>query len=47
MKAFLPWLLVLALVIALDALGLRLLATAVAVTWLCYCVWTWVRPQRR
>ncbi|MEO3746378.1 hypothetical protein [Plantactinospora sp. B5E13] len=47
MKAFLPWLFVLALIIALNALRLRPLATAVAVVWLVYCVWTWVRPQRR
>jgi hypothetical protein len=47
MKAFLPWLLVLALVLVLNALRLRPLATLVAVGWLGYCVWTWVRPQRR
>ncbi|MDW5329885.1 MULTISPECIES: hypothetical protein [unclassified Plantactinospora] len=46
MKAFLPWLLVLAVVIALNALRLRPLATAVAIAWLGYCVWTWVRPRR-
>ena len=45
-KAFLPWLLVLAVVIALNALKLRSLGTAVAIAWLGYCVWTWVRPRR-
>jgi hypothetical protein len=45
-KAFIPWLTVLALVIALNALRLRPLATALAVGWLIYCVWTWVRPKR-
>ncbi|MFY1690231.1 hypothetical protein [Plantactinospora sp. WMMB782] len=47
MKAFLPWLLVLALVIALNALRLRPLATAVAIAWLGYCLWSWFRPRRR
>jgi hypothetical protein len=45
-KAFFPWLTVLALVIVLNALHLRPLATALAVGWLIYCVWTWVRPKR-
>ena len=47
MKPFIPWLTVLALVIILTALRLRPLATALAVGWLVYCVWTWVRPNRR
>ncbi|GIG86066.1 hypothetical protein [Plantactinospora endophytica] len=47
MKAFLPWLLVLAVVIALNALRLRPLATAVAICWLGYCIWTWVRLRSR
>ncbi|GAB3970288.1 hypothetical protein V1634_23165 [Plantactinospora veratri] len=47
MKAFLPWLLVLAVVIALNALRLRPLATAVAIAWLGYCLWTWFRPRPR
>ncbi|MEO3926025.1 hypothetical protein ABGB07_19460 [Micromonosporaceae bacterium B7E4] len=47
MKAFLPWLLVLAVVIALNALRLRPLATAVVIAWLGYCVSTWVRPRSR
>lgn len=47
MKAFLPWLLVLVVVLALNALKLRTLGTAVAVAWLVYCVWTWIRPRRR
>lgn len=47
MKAFLPWLLVLAVVIALNALRLRPLAAVVAIGWLGYCVWTWIRPPRR
>ena len=47
MKPFIPWLTVLAVIIALSALRLRPLATAVAVGWLAYCVWIWVRPRRR
>ncbi|MBE1487313.1 hypothetical protein [Plantactinospora soyae] len=47
MKAFLPWLLVLLVVLALNALKLRTLGTAVAIAWLVYCVWTWIRPRRR
>ncbi|MFB6396652.1 hypothetical protein [Polymorphospora lycopeni] len=47
MKAFVPWLVVLAVILALNALRLRPLATAVAVAWLVYCIWTWVRPRRR
>jgi len=47
MKAFVPWLTVLAVIMILNALRLRPLATAVAVGWLAYCVWTWVRPGRR
>jgi hypothetical protein len=46
-KPFIPWLTVLAVVIALNALRLRPLAAAVAVAWLIYCVWTWVRPKAR
>jgi hypothetical protein len=46
-KAFVPWLTVLALVYVLNMLHLRPLATALAVGWLIYCVWTWVRPKRR
>jgi hypothetical protein len=46
-KVLLPWLAVLALVLLLDALHLGALATAVAVTWLVYCIWTWVRPRNR
>ncbi|BCJ64324.1 hypothetical protein Prubr_13450 [Polymorphospora rubra] len=38
---------VLVVVLALNALRLRPLATAVAVAWLVYCIWTWVRPNRR
>ena len=45
-KAFVPWLTVLALVILLNALHLRPLATALAVGWLVYCLWTWFRPKR-
>jgi len=45
-KVLLPWLAVLALVLLLDAMHLGVLATAVAVTWLVYCVWTWVRPRK-
>ncbi|MFY1654314.1 hypothetical protein ACN27J_25955 [Solwaraspora sp. WMMB762] len=47
MKAFLPWLVVLSLVILLNAVGLRPLATALALGWLVYCIWTWVRPGSR
>ncbi|MBM0238335.1 hypothetical protein JNW88_16350 [Micromonospora sp. ATA32] len=46
MKAFLPWLAVLALVMLLSALRMRPLATAVSLAWLGWCVWTWVRPKR-
>jgi hypothetical protein len=46
MKAFLPWLAVLAVILILNALKLRPLATVVAVGWLGYCVWTWVRVGR-
>jgi hypothetical protein len=46
-KAFLPWLAVLALVLLLSALRLRPLATAVSLGWLAYCAWTWIRPRRR
>ena len=47
MKPFIPWLTVLAVVIALNALRLRPLAAAVAVAWLVYCVWTWIRPKAK
>jgi hypothetical protein len=46
-KAFVPWLTVLAVIIALNALRLRALAAAVAIAWLIYCVYTWIRPRRR
>ncbi|MFC7544773.1 hypothetical protein [Plantactinospora sp. GCM10030261] len=46
MKAFLPWLAVLAVVLLLSALRMRTLAAAVSLGWLAYCVWTWVRPRR-
>jgi len=46
MKAFLPWLTVLAVIMVLNALRLRPLATAVAIGWLGYCIWTWVRGSR-
>ncbi|MEV4625661.1 hypothetical protein AB0J90_05150 [Micromonospora sp. NPDC049523] len=46
MKAFVPWLVVLAVIFALSALRLRPLATAVALGWLGYCVWTWIRAAR-
>jgi hypothetical protein len=44
-KAFLPWLAVLGLVIALNALRLRPLAVVVSIAWLAWCVYTWVRPR--
>ncbi|WP_428961787.1 hypothetical protein [Micromonospora fluostatini] len=47
LKAFLPWLTVLAVVLLLSALRLRVLATVVSLGWLAWCVWTWVRPGRR
>lgn len=47
MKAFVPWLTVLAIVIALNALRLKPLAVAVSLAWLAYCVWTWARPRSR
>jgi hypothetical protein len=43
-KVFLPWLTVIAVIIALNALRLRPLAAAVAVGWLAYCLYTWLRP---
>ncbi|MGC4857859.1 hypothetical protein [Micromonospora sp. DT41] len=46
-KAFLPWLAVLAVVLLLSALRQRALATAVSLGWLAWCVWTWFRPTRR
>lgn len=46
-KVLIPWLAVLAVVLLLDAMKLGALATVVAVTWLVYCVWTWVRPRNR
>jgi hypothetical protein len=45
-KAFVPWLTVLAVVIVLNALRLRPLAAAVAIAWLIYCAYTWLRPRR-
>ncbi|MDQ7907757.1 hypothetical protein RB614_24860 [Phytohabitans sp. ZYX-F-186] len=47
MKVLLPWLAVLAVVLLLDAMHLSFLATAVAVSWLVYCVGTGVRPKGR
>ncbi|MCG5468664.1 hypothetical protein LADH09A_002532 [Micromonospora sp. LAH09] len=47
MKAFLPWLAVLAVVLLLSALHMRALATLVSVGWLIWCAWTWFRPTRR
>ena len=41
-----PWLAVIAVIVILNALRLRPLAAAVAVGWLVYCVYTWVRPRR-
>jgi hypothetical protein len=46
MKSLLPWLAVLALVMVLSLLRLRPLATVVAVAWLGYAAWTWVRVGR-
>jgi len=46
-KAFLPWLAVLAVVLLLSALRQRALATVVSLGWLAWCVWTWFRPTRR
>jgi hypothetical protein len=43
MKTWLPWLAVLALIMVLS---LRPLATAVAIGWLGYCAWTWIRAAR-
>ncbi|MGW0506476.1 hypothetical protein [Micromonospora sp. NPDC003241] len=47
MRGLLPWLAVLGLVLLLSALRLRSLAAVVSLTWLAWCVWTWVRPARR
>jgi hypothetical protein len=44
-RPFIPWLTVLAVIVLLNALRLRPLAVALAVGWLVYCVWTWVRPR--
>jgi hypothetical protein len=46
-KAFFPWLTVLAVIVVLNMLRLRPLAAAVAIGWLAWCVYTWVRPARR
>jgi hypothetical protein len=46
MKAFVPWLSVLAVIFLLSMLRLRTLATAVAIGWLIYCVYTWIRAAR-
>ena len=47
MRAFLPWLTVLALVFLLSMLRLRTLATLLVVGWFAYCVYTWIRAARR
>ncbi|SDY71234.1 hypothetical protein SAMN05444365_103218 [Micromonospora pattaloongensis] len=47
MRNWIPWLVVLIAIITLNALKLRPLATALAVAWLGYCIWTWVRPRGR
>jgi hypothetical protein len=46
MKAFVPWLAVLFVVLVLSTLHLRTLAAAVSVGWLIYCVYTWIRAAR-
>jgi hypothetical protein len=46
MKAFIPWLAVIVVIYLLSALRLRTLAAAVAVGWLIYCVYTWLRAGR-
>ena len=46
-RAVLSWLVVAAVVLGLNALRMRPLATAVAVGWLCWCVYTWMRPARQ
>jgi hypothetical protein len=46
MKALIPWLTVLAVVLLLSALRLRALAGAVALAWLVYAVFTWIRAAR-
>jgi len=45
-RVFVPWLTVIAVIILLNALRLRPLAAAVAIAWLIFCVYTWVRPRR-
>jgi hypothetical protein len=47
MKAFLPWLTAIAVVFLLSAVGLRTLATIVAVAWFIYAAYTWIRAARR
>jgi len=47
MRVFLPWLIVLGAIITLNALHMKPLASALAVGWLGYCIWTWIRPRDR
>jgi hypothetical protein len=47
MKAWLPWLTVLAVVFLLSTFRLRALAAAVAIAWFIYAAYTWVRAARR
>lgn len=46
MKSLVPWLTVLAVVFLLSMLRLRALASVVAVGWLIYCGYTWIRAAR-
>jgi hypothetical protein len=41
------WLVVMAIIIGLNLLGLRLLAWVVALTWLAYAAYTWIAPHIR
>ena len=46
MKAYLPWLTVLAVIFLLSILRLRALAAVLAAGWLVYCAYTWIRAAR-
>jgi hypothetical protein len=46
MKGLLPWLTVLAVVFLLSVFRLRALATVVALAWLIYAAYTWIRAAR-
>jgi hypothetical protein len=47
MKAYLPWLTVLVVIFVLSMFRLRALASAVALAWLIYAGYTWIRAGAR